>query len=653
MEGKLPPVKVCFVALTLLLMGCHDAPRKNPFDPALTPPVEVERAETDKEEGTIFLQWERYEGQQAFAEYRVLRKVRGLEAVDTVQVIRDREQLQFIDAGDLEPGTDYLYWVVVVNSAGFEVGSQQVAPEPFFLPAVNLLGAEANPRSGHIVLTWNGYAGPFFESYEVWRRSFGQESKRLAEIQEVTQTTWTDTEPVPDIEYSYFLKTLAAGNPLESQTREEVLRLTEVDLLRANFSSETASAELLWTAYTGPRFEAYEVIRRTEETLEKVVGVLTNAADTTFVDSLLDGNTEYIYNVAVRTEWETEYIYNVAVRTEFEDEGEKIRIPSKEERGIFYPLAEVKTLPALGGTEKVQAVGLALDEEDQMLVGATLISTTTAKVMQAGVRLLLPGGNRFRTLFVRQDGRDIKPARLSPIHMAARSGIVYVAVRLDSGDCLVGAVEYGGEVLWGKIAPTGDVYPAGFYLEEDGDVALVDREALVYYFGPDGTMRTREEDGNLPDLRGGLATDEGLPIWNVVMGYGAGQQGKDQLFVLVPDREESHILFRTLTPLAGENWIFGGRDGLEAGVGLVDGQTLSPQVIAFDPFYTRLLVLEEQGRLQMFDVRENRYITKWGGYGSGEGRFIVSPPTSVAVAVDSRGRVYVADGEERVQIFEP
>ena len=311
------------------------------------------------------------------------------------------------------------------------------------------------------------------------------------------------------------------------------------------------------------------------------------------------------------------------------------------------------SLPALSGTEKVQAVGLALDEEDQMLVGATLISTTTAKVMQAGVRLLLPGGNRFRTLFVREDGRDIKPARLSPIHMAARSGIVYVAVRLDLGDCLVGAVEYGGEVLWGAIAPTGDVYPAGFYLEEDGDVALVDREALVYYFGPDGKMRTSEDDENLPDLRKGLATDEGLPIWHIVMGYGAGQQGKDQLFVLVPDREESHILFRTLTPLAGENWIIGGRGGLEAGVGLEDGQTLSPQVIAFDPFYTRLLVLEEQGRLQMFDVRENRYITKWGGYGSGEGRFIVSPPTSIAVAVDSQGRVYVADGEERVQIFEP
>jgi len=641
MMGKYP--KIGTIALVLSLTACHDAPRKNPFDPALTPPVEMQRAETDKMEGTVFLQWSRYEGRESFAEYRILRKVRGLEAIDTVQVIRDREQLQFIDAGGLQPKTDYLYWVVVVNSAGFEVGSQQMEPEPFTLPTVDLLGAEADPRNGHIVLTWSGYAGPFFEGYEIWRRSFGQESERLVEIGEVAQTTWTDTEPVPDVEYSYFLRRLAAGNIQDSQTREEVLRLTEVDLLGANFSSETASAELIWTAYTGPGFEAYEVFRRTNETLGTVVEVLSDVADTTYVDSLLAGNAEYIYSISVRTEWE--------------DEGEKIRISSEAKRGIFYPLVEVLNLPALSGTEKVQAVGLALDEEDQLLVGATLISTTTAKVMQTGVRLQLPGGNRFRTFLARQEGRDIKPARLSPIHMAARNGIVYVAVRLDSGDCLVGAVEYGGDVLWEGIAPTGDVFPAGFYLEEDGDVVLVDREALIYYFGPDGTMRTPEEDGKLPELRGGLATNEGLPIWQVVMGYGAGQQEKDQLFVLVPDREKSHILFRTLTPLAGDNWIFGGRDGLEAGVGLEDGETLSPQVIAYDPYYTRLLVLEEQGRLQMFDVRqkpdERVYVTKWGGFGSGEGRFLVSPPTSIAVAADSRGRIYVADGEERVQIFEP
>lgn len=642
MKERLLPVEVCLVAMALLLMACHDAPRKNPFDPALTPPVEVDRAETDKMEGTVFLQWSRYEGQQSFAEYRVLRKERGLEAVDTVQVIRDREQLQFIDAEGLQPETDYLYWVLVVNTAGFEVESQQVAPEPFTLPGVNLLAAAADTRSGHIVLTWNEYAGPSFERYEVWRRSFGQVGDSLAVIREVTQTTWIDTTPVPNIEYSYFLKTLAATKTQESQTREEVLRLKGVDLLRADFSSETASAELAWTAYTGPSFEAYEVIRRTEGTLERVVGVLTDVADTTSVDSLLDGNKEYIYNISVRTEWE--------------DEGEKIRISSEEKRGIFYPLVDVLALPALSGTEKVQAVGLALDEGDQLLVGATLISTTTAKVMQTGVRLQLPGGNRFRTLFVRQDGRDIKPARLSPIHMAASNGIVYVAVRLDSGDCLVGAVAYGGEVLWGEIAPTGDVYPAGFYLEEDGDVALIDREALIYYFGPDGTMRTREEDENLPDLRAGLATNEGLPIWHAVMGFKAGQQEKNQLFVLVPDREKSHILWRTLAKLAGENWIIGGRDGPDIGVGLEDGQTLSPRVIAFDPFYTRLLVLEEQGRIQMFDAQqraERVYITRWGGFGSGEGQFLVSPPTSVAVAVDSRGRVYVADGEKRVQIFEP
>ncbi len=38
---------------------------------------------------------------------------------------------------------------------------------------------------------------------------------------------------------------------------------------------------------------------------------------------------------------------------------------------------------------------------------------------------------------------------------------------------------------------------------------------------------------------------------------------------------------------------------------------------------------------------------------AGEGEFQVSPPTSVAMAVDSEGRIHVADGEERIQIFVP
>ena len=72
---------------------------------------------------------------------------------------------------------------------------------------------------------------------------------------------------------------------------------------------------------------------------------------------------------------------------------------------------------------------------------------------------------------------------------------------------------------------------------------------------------------------------------------------------------------------------------------------------------SRLAVLEAQGRLLVFDAVSDdvstRYITKWGRFGSAPGEFQISPPTSVAMVVDSMGRIYVADGEKRIQVFIP
>ena len=57
----------------LLLLGCHDAPRENPFDPELTPAVGLS-VTLDEGMGRVELEWTRYAGEVAFAEYRVLRE---------------------------------------------------------------------------------------------------------------------------------------------------------------------------------------------------------------------------------------------------------------------------------------------------------------------------------------------------------------------------------------------------------------------------------------------------------------------------------------------------------------------------------------------------------------------------------------------------
>ena len=45
-------------AVLLVLASCHDAPRNNPFDPALTPAVELQVA-LDDTAGTATLNWSR------------------------------------------------------------------------------------------------------------------------------------------------------------------------------------------------------------------------------------------------------------------------------------------------------------------------------------------------------------------------------------------------------------------------------------------------------------------------------------------------------------------------------------------------------------------------------------------------------------------
>ena len=628
------------VLLSMTLVACHDAPRKNPFDPELTPEVKVTRVTLDEKEGSVFLEWTQYAGVQPFAEYRVLRKVRGLEAVDTVAYISVIEQTSFKDTTGFESDKDYLYKVAVVNEGGFIVESQEVSSGSFIISGVRLLEPLEDNAQGRVSLNWELYTGPFFERYVIWRGSFGQEDQRLVVIEDVAQITWVDTTPLPETEYSYWIVLHAGGETRVSQRREAVYQLTPVALLRADFSSETATVELEWSEYSGPRFAAYEVYRQSEGVSEKSVTVLNEVTATAFTDSLLAGNTEYSYRIFVRTTW-----------------GDGVGAWSRPREGKFYALEEVKNLPSLN-TEEVQSIGLALDDLDQLYAAVTVISTTTARVMQDGVRIQFPATLRYLIY-----ARGMKPHRLSRIHVAVDRGRVYYAVGLDEeegGGTMVGMVDGdadGKSEIWSQVIETGDAFPVGLYVDNDGDVRMVDEEGMVYGFHPDGEMLPLN-----PKLNDSLITNQALPVRHLVLGREAGPGGRDQVFLVAPDRDENHIIGRTLEQLGKDyKYIFAGRPFFDEGVGPEDGQTLSPLVLGFDPSRTRLIVLEEQGRLQVLDARpegmrtdvSRRYITKWGRFGAGEGEFQVSPPTSVAVVADSQGRIYVADGEERVQVFVP
>ncbi len=614
-------------AFSLVLASCHNPQRKNPFDPELTPPVENVEATLDGTSGIVVVEWDAYDGAQPFGRYLVLRKVQGLEAVDTLSVITDPTLTRFEDTS-IEPDTDYIYRVTVANISGFAVDSADLALRSFRIPEVELAEVVADNLQGTIILRWQPYRGPRFVSYTVWRRSFGQEDQLLALVEAVEDTMWTDSSTMPETEYLYWIETSAAGIRRSSARQEAVFSLPAVTLSSAQFSSDSASADLQWTAYRGPRFAAYEVRRQSRDQNELSVQELTDQDVLQFTDTSLDGNTEYTYRIFVRTTW-----------------GSDVGVFSAPLSGSFYSLDEVRQLPLIfDQNSEIQAVGLCMDEANQLFVAATAISTTTARVMQDGIGVLFPGETIYREYF-----QEFLPSRLSPAFVAAGFGRVYVAYGLASDGSLVGAIDSDKLEDWSMEADTGSEFPVGLHLEEDGELLMIDAQGGVFGFSAEGTAA--EPNHRLTD-----ALEQALPLQHVVVGPGAGRANNDQFFLLAPERDNNHIVGRTRT-LLGSTQIFGGRSPFDDGVGPEDGQTLNPLVMAFDRSRTRLVVLEAQGRLQVFNAVSDdvspRYITKWGRFGAGPGEFQVSPPTSVAMVVDSMGRIYVADGEERIQVFIP
>ena len=519
------------VLLTLGLLGCYDGQRDNPFDPALTPAVELVSAAVEDTTGSAILGWTEYAGRQPFAAYWVLRKERDRETVDTLKVIEDVHRTTFRDT-TLAPDVEYVYWITVVNQSGFEVPGDEKSDVSYELPSVELRSAD--------------------------------------------------------------------------------------------FSSDSATAELIWTAYRGPGFEIYEVRRRTVQLVEQTVGEITDIANTTYTDTLLDGNTEYVYRIYVRTTWDGVGVF------------------SNEQSGKFHPLYDVRALP-ISGYDDLQAVDLAVDEHDGLYVAATTILRTTAHQMQPGIQVAFPGETiRFTRFF-----EKVHPHRSSPIRIAAGGGRMYVSLTAEDDTTFVAALDED-RVLWRTPVDTGGAFPVGLHLQEDGTVLLVDDQGMLHPFSQDGRL-----GNSIVGFQRTLVADRVLPLRHVVVGPGVGRSGKDHFFFVTTERGDHHVF---VSARSSEK-LFGSTSWLDEGIGVEDGQTVSPVAMAFDQRRSRLLVLDSTGRLQVFDARPEdlspRYITKWGGSGRGEEKFQISLSIRISMAVDSEGMIYVADGPARVQVFSP
>ena len=203
----MPPVRDLsslwlLTAPLLLVLACsHDSPRENPFDPTLTPPVELQ-VTLDDTAGTATVTWTQYEGDQPFAAYWVLRNIDKSTEVDTLEQISGQVQTAYTDTS-LAPGTDYVYRVSVVYAGGLEVASPGVRVRPLVLPPVAIRSLDFDSRTASAALVWTPYRGPRFQAYHIRRGTEELVSQTIQVLPDSAATSWTDSGLLGVAQYSY------------------------------------------------------------------------------------------------------------------------------------------------------------------------------------------------------------------------------------------------------------------------------------------------------------------------------------------------------------------------------------------------------------------------------------------------------------------
>ena len=298
----IPPL----VAVPLFaLFACgHGSERDNPLDPELTPAVELQIA-LDDSAGTTTLSWTPYEGATAFAEYLVLRNPSERTTVDTLARIAEVGETSYVDTTVLA-NTAYVYRVSVVNTSLYEVPSTERRTDGFDVDPVELLSATYDPELGGVVVRWSHFASVRFESYQVQRISADKADFAAigSPVESAGDTTFIDTEVLPDVFYRYRVVVVAADQQWTSNDSAPLRFLSgSVFLLPVELDTRNGMATLSWSRYDGDEpFQSYEVRRRLAGDSEiEVLGSISERDETEFDDRTFEADNFYLYTVVVIT----------------------------------------------------------------------------------------------------------------------------------------------------------------------------------------------------------------------------------------------------------------------------------------------------------------------------------------------------------------
>ena len=587
----------CILAC-ILLIGCHDAPRNNPFDPALTPSVALLSVHVDEQEGTATLTWTRYTGEMAFDAYKVHRRVAGMAEPDTIFPITSVSDTLFVD-DTIAPDTEYVYQVVVRNAEGFEHPGNEYPSRTFGLHGVELVSVEPDDRMGEARIVWRRYDGPDFELYRIERfdlETLTWEERRS--VPSVGDTTFVDGDLRPEVRYRYRLVVRASGQVLASGEQEAECALPSVEFQNVEFDSRTATASLSWSRYDGPRFKSYEVRRRTQDLADQLVLDWEDIEQTSFVDRSLDGNTEYFYRVVV-------------------EDSTGVRSESEERSGGFHRFIEEYPLG-------FAPYGMVIDRNDRAYVGkrrgTSQLVVQYDLSFQEGVTAYLPG------VILKEGKVDLSPDG---------RGNVYAAIDLQGGGVRVFKVA-GGNSVWIKDIPMEGSRLGGIGAIGEDHLLVAGSESRdsVFVFDAEGQKLSRFSVYSGGDI-------SAMEVWEDMMGVIVTGQGRIWAAML----GESDGIYGLLG---------GAPTQLGEGIGLGDGQLLFPVNMVKGDSDRLFVVNGGAERIEVFKGEE--YLTRFGGTGNGPGEFLFRErEISLGdVALDSAGNVYVADpGNRRIQKFEP
>ena len=129
--------------------------------------------------------------------------------------------------------------------------------------------------AGTVTLTWTPYAGQVpFSAYWVLRQATGLiVVDTLARFSHVDNLSFTDSLLAIDTAYDYRVSAVNVGGYEASSEHAPArpLQLPPVRIATAEFRSMSATAQLAWTRYRGPRFAGYELRRTTDAGNARIV----------------------------------------------------------------------------------------------------------------------------------------------------------------------------------------------------------------------------------------------------------------------------------------------------------------------------------------------------------------------------------------------